>query len=317
MRLATANKLGAAALGAALLAAPAAAQYREYYIQGKVLDQQKAPIAGAEVRLLDATTSRTYRTKTDAKGLYKLAGLPHAVYKVTITRDGYLPFEDEWKFETLQTQMKKVDVNDVVLASQAQVQHAAQLKEAEAGVKKASEKIRSGDFDGAIALLDEVLSRNPSDANALFYLGLSRAGKQQHKEAIEALTKVTELQPEFPGAWLQLGICYGKLGDTEKALAAYDKDLKLEPGNAPALYNAGLLLFEANRVDEALARFEQGIAAKPSDPDLLDMAARCYIHEGKLDRALEYLERARAAAPDPNRAALLDALIAKVKAQMK
>jgi tetratricopeptide (TPR) repeat protein len=317
MRQATLEQVAAAALGAALLAAPATAQYREYYIQGRVLDQLKAPIAGAEVRLLDDSTSRTYRTKTDAKGVYKLAGLPHAVYKVTITHDGYLPFQDEWKFETLQTQMKKVDINDVVLASQTQAQHAAQLKEAEAGVKKASEKIKGGDFDGAIALLDEVLSRNPSDANALFYLGLSRAGKQQHKEAIEALTKVTEIQPEFPGAWLQLGICYGKLGDTEKALAAYDKDLKLEPDSAPALYNSGLLLFEANRVEEALARFEQGTAAKPQDPDLQDMAARCYIHEGKLDRALEHLEKARAVTTDLARGAQLDALIAQVKAQMK
>ena len=317
MRLATNRRLVAAALGAALLAAPASAQYREYYIQGKVLDQMKAPIAGAEVRLLDDTTSRTYRTKTDANGVYKLAGLPHAVYKVTISHEGYLPFSDEWKFETLQTQMKKVDLNDVVLASQAQAQHAAQLEEAEAGVKKASEKIQSGDFDGAIALLDEVLARNPKDVNALFYLGLSRAGKRQHKEAIEPLTKVTELQPDFPGAWLQLGICFAKLGDTEKALAAYDKDLKLEPNSAPALYNSGLLLFEANRVEEAVARFERGIAAKPQDPELQDMAARCYIHEGKLDRALEHLEKARAATTDPARGAQLDALIGQVKAQMK
>jgi tetratricopeptide (TPR) repeat protein len=307
----------AAALGALLLAAPAAAQYREYYVQGRVLDTQKAPIAGVEVRLLDASTSRTYRTRTDAKGVFKLAGLPHALYKVTFTRDGYTSFEDEWKLEATQTTMKKVDLPDLVLASQAQAQHADQLKEAEAGVKKASEKLRSGDLDGATALLEEVLARNPTDANALFYLGLSRAGKQRYKEAIEPLTRVTELQPAFPGAWLELGICYGKLGDFERALDAYEKNLRLDPANAATLYNSGLILFEANRIEEALARFEQGIAVKPADPDLLDMAARCYINQGKFDRAAEHLEKARAATTDPARAALLDALIVKVKAQIK
>jgi tetratricopeptide (TPR) repeat protein len=316
MRLGTVRRV-AAALGALLLAGPAAAQYREYYVQGRVLDTQKAPIAGVEVRLVDPSTSRSYRTRTDAKGVFKLAGLPHALYKVTFTRDGYTSFEDEWKLEATQSTMKKVDLPDLVLASQAQAQHAEQLKEAEAGVKKASEKIRTGDLDGAIALLEEVLARNPTDANALFYLGLSRAGKQQYKEAIEPLTRVTELQPGFPGAWLQLGICYGKLGDVERALDAYEKNLGLDPGNAAALYNSGLLLFEANLIEEALARFDQGIAAKPGDPDLLDMAARCYIHQGKLDRAAEYLEKARAATTDPARAALLDELITKVKAQMK
>ena len=47
------------------------------------------------------------------------------------------------------------------------------------------------------------------------------------------------------------------------------------------------------------------------------MAARCYIHQGKFDRAVEHLEKARAATTDPARAALLDELILKVKAQIK
>jgi tetratricopeptide (TPR) repeat protein len=317
MRQATLSQAAAAALGAALLAAPAAAQYREYFVQGKVTDAQKAPVAGVEVRLLDAATSRTYQAKTDAKGVYKVAGLPHGTYKVTFSREGYTSFEDEWKLEAQQSTMKRIDVPDVVLASQAQAQHAEQLKEAEAGVKKASERIRTGDLDGATALLNEVLAKNPTDVNALFYLGLARAGKQQYREAAQSLVRVTELQPAFPGAWLELGICYGKLGDVDKALSAYDRNLQLEPASTAALYNSGLLLFDANRVEEALARFEQGIALKPTDPDLLDMAARCYVHEGKFDRAAEHLEMARAATTDPARIAHLDELIAQVKAQIK
>jgi tetratricopeptide (TPR) repeat protein len=317
MRHETVRRAVAAAFGVVLLAAPGAAQYREYYVQGKVLDAQKAPVAGVEVRLLDAATSRTYQTRTDAKGVFKLAGLPHAVYAVTFSRDGYSSFQDEWKLEAPQSTMKRVDVPDVVLTSQAQVQHAEQLKEAEAGVKKASEKIRSGDLDGATALLQEVLAKNPADLNALFYLGLSRAGKQQYREAVEALTRVTELQPAFPGAWLELGICHGKLGEVEKALSAYEKNLQLDPASTAALYNSGLLLFDTNRVEEALARFEQGIALKPTDPDLLDMAARCDINQGKFDRAAERLQKARAATTDPARIAHLDALIAQVKAQIK
>jgi tetratricopeptide (TPR) repeat protein len=307
----------AAVVGALLLASPAGAQHREYYVQGKVLDAQKAPVAGVAVRLLDAATSRTYQAKTNAKGVYKVAGLPHGVYTVTFSRDGYTSFTDEWKLEAQQSTMKRIDVPDVVLASQAQAAHAEQLKEAEEGVQKASEKIRVGDFDGAAALLEPVLARNPADVNALFYTGLARAGKQQYREAVKSLIRVTELQPAFPGAWLELGICHGKLGDVEKALSAYDKNLQLDPASTAALYNSGLLLFNANRVEEALARFEQGIALKPTDPDFLDMAARCDINQGKLDRAAERLEKARAATTDPEKIARLDALIAQVKARIK
>ncbi len=307
----------ATAIATLILASSGLAQYREYYARGRVLDEQKKPLPDVEITLLDASTSRTFHMKTDQKGEFKFAGLPHAKYEVTFAREGYVTFKDTWKFDTPQERMQKVDIPDVVLASQAHAAHVQDLKDADAGVKKASEKIRAGDFDGAVALLEPVLAKNPADVNALFYVGLARVGKQQYREAAEPLTRVTELQPEFPGAWLELGICYDKLGETDKALSAYDKDLQLEPGNAAALYNSGLLLFAANRVDEALARFEKGIALKPTDADLLDMAARCYVHQGQFARAAEHLEKAKAATTDPARVAQIDALLAQVKARVK
>jgi tetratricopeptide (TPR) repeat protein len=293
------------------------AQGRDYYARGRVLDEQKKPLPDVEVTLVDPSTSRTFHMKTDAKGEFKFAGLPHAKYEVTFAREGYVTAKDTWKFDAVQERMQKVDVPDVALDSQAHAQHTERLKEADAGVKKASEKIRGGDFDGAVALLEPVLAKSPADANALFYLGLARAGKQQYREAVEPLTRVTELQPDFSGAWLELGICHGKLGDVDKALADYDRTLQLDAGNGAALYNSGLLLFDASRIDEALARFEKGIALKPADPDLLDMAARCYVHQGQFARAAEHLEKAKAATTDPARIAQLDALLAQVKAQMK
>ena len=318
MRHPTRRAVHAAAVLATLtLSSSALAQGRDYYARGRVLDEQKKPLPDVEITLVDASTSRTFHMKTDQKGEFKFAGLPHANYDVTFAREGYVTVKDTWKFDTPQERMQKVDVPDVVLVSQAQATHTQQLKEADAGVKKASEKIRAGDFDGAVALLEPVLAKNPADANALFYVGLARVEKQQYREAAESLARVTELQPEFPGAWLELGICYDKLGDREKALSAYDKDLQLEPASTAALYNSGLLLFDAGKVDEALARFEQGIALKPTDPDLLDMAARCCVNQGKLDRAAAYLERARAATTDPAKAKLLDDLLVKVKAQIK
>jgi tetratricopeptide (TPR) repeat protein len=300
MRDRTRRAAGAAiALATLTLASSGLAQYREYYARGRVLDEQQKPLPDVEITLLDASTSRSFHMKTDQKGEFKFAGLPHATYEVTFAREGYVTAKDTWKFDRIQERMQKVDVPDVVLVSQAQVAHAQQLKKADAGVKKASEKIRAGDFDAATALLEPVLAKNPADANALFYLGLARVGKQEYREAAESLARVTELQPDFSGAWLELGICHGKLGEAEKALAAYDRTLQLDPTNTAAL-----------------ARFEQGIALKPTDPDLLDMAARCYVHQGQFARAAEHLEKARAATTDPARIAQLDALIAQVKAQM-
>jgi tetratricopeptide (TPR) repeat protein len=305
------------AAAALVLAAPALAQYREYYVRGRVVDPQKNPIPGVEIQVTDVETSRSYSMKTDKDGVFKLAGLPHGKYEVRFSREGYVAAKDEWKFEAKQERMQKVDVPDVVLVSQAQVDKAVQLKEADSAVKAAGDKLRAGDLDGSIALLQGVLAKNPEDANALFYLGLSYAGKKMCREAIPPLVQVTELTPAFPGAWFQLGACHRQLGDTQKALASYEKSLELDPANTDGAYNAGLILFETNRIDEALARFESGLLSKPEDPELLEMTGRCYINQGEFETAVARLEKARAATADPDKQAFLDQLIAATRAMVK
>jgi tetratricopeptide (TPR) repeat protein len=299
------------------LAAPARAQYREYYLRGRVVDTDKKPLPGVEIRLRDVATSRDYRVKTGKDGTYKLAGLPHGVYEVTFAKEGYAGKTDEWKFETPQETMQKVDLPDAILASEARVREVATLKEAESGVKAAGEKLKAGDPDGAIALLKPVLEKRPDDENALYFIGLAYAKKKMYREAIEAQEHVTRVKPAFPGAYFELGVSYRHLGENEKALAAYAKNLELDPGNPNGAYNSGLILFEMNRVDEALTRFEQGLAARPTDAELLQMAGVCYLNQAKFEAAVGYLERARAASQDPEKVAYLDEMLAKVKTRVK
>jgi tetratricopeptide (TPR) repeat protein len=311
------GRIVAAAVCVLVLSVTALAQYREYYIRGKVLDTGKQPIPGVEIELRDAATSRSFHMATGKDGAFKFAGLPHGIYEATLTKEGYPPTKVEWKFEAPQDTMQRVEVPDIVLASQEQVQKVAARKEAESGIKEAAERIRQGDFDGAIPQLKALLDKSPRDADILYFLGLSYAGKQMYREAIDALTKVTELSPTFAAAHFELGVCHQRLHDAPAALAAYEKGLAIDPSHADSAYNAGLILFDMNRIDDALARFEQGLASKPRDPDLLEMAGRCYIHQAKLARAVESLEQARGATPDAAKAAFLDELISKLKAEMK
>jgi tetratricopeptide (TPR) repeat protein len=299
------------------LSAPALAQYREYYLRGRIVDTQKQPLADVEIQLRDVATSRSYHMKTGKDGAFKFAGLPHGVYEAVFSRQGYPVTKVEWKFETPQESMQRVEIPDVALASQEEIRKVEQIKATESGTKEAAEKIRQRDFDGAIALAKGLLGTDPKNANASFVLGLAYVGKQMYPEAAGALRQVTELQPGFAGAHFELGVCYRHLHDMPKALAAFEKSLELDPKNADGAYNAGLALFELTRIDDALARFEQGLSAKPQDPDLLEMAGRCYIHQGKLEEALASLEQARAASSDAAKVAFLGELIAKVKVQMK
>jgi tetratricopeptide (TPR) repeat protein len=296
---------------------PAYGQYREYYFYGQVLDPQKQPLSDVEITLRDVATSRSYSIKTNTKGEFKLAGLPHGVYKVVFKKDGFVSKEDEWRFETPQDTMQKVEIPPVTLVSEEQVQEAQRLKELQGVVKEAADKIGQKDFDGAIALLKGALEKEPTDINALYLLGLSYSRKKMFPEAVDALTRVIQSNPKFSPAHFELAIGYQQQNELAKALEYYQKTIDLDPNNTDAAYNSGLILFGQNRVDEALVRFEKALSLKPDDPAYLEMAGRCSINLAQFEKAIDYLEKAKAGYTDEERIKFLDDLIAKLKEQIK
>jgi len=296
---------------------PASAQYREYYLYGKILDTQKIPIEGVLIDLRDVATSRGYSMKTGKKGEFKFAGLPHGVYQVVFSKEGFAQKMDEWRFETPQDTMQKVEIPTLTLISQTQAEEIQELKEVETGIKESADKIRQGDLDGAIAQLKGMLDKKPNDANALYLIGMAYVKKQMFPEATGAFLQVAEMAPMFAAAFHQLGVCYQQQDQPEKALEYYRKTIDMDPGNTDAFYNSGLILFKLSRVDEALDRFEKALALKPDDSACLEMAGRCYINKADYAKAIEYLEKAKTGYNDPERTKFLDELIATLKTQIK
>lgn len=299
------------------LSFPLVGQYREYYIYGRVIDTEKKPIVGVTIYLRDETTSRSYTTKTDRKGEFRLVGLPHGIYRVILTKEGYRPVEDKWDFQTPQDRMQKVEIPTIILATTEQIEKLEIAREARAEFDEAMEKIRRSDFDAAVAILGKMIARNPDDANAHYLRGMVFFRKKMLAEAAAEFTRTIELAPSFAGSYHQLGLIHQQQGEQEEALGYYQKAAELDPQNADSLYNAGLILFGMTRVPEALEAFDKALAIRPDDPELLEMAGRCYIHQADFIKALELLEKARKLSTDPDKIKFLDQLIAKVKEQIK
>lgn len=293
-------------------------QYREYYVTGKVLDTQKAPLEGVEVTLVDVQTNLNFTERTKKDGAFKFAGLSHGRYRVVFKKAGFAEKKDEWNFERPQERMVRFEVPPVILATQEFALESVRLKEAAAGDKEAAEKVRQGDYDAAIVKLEAILEKSPKDTNALYLLGLAHLKKKEFAAALPPLLQVVELTPAFPAAHYYLGVCYQQQNEPEKALESYRKASELDPSNPDNLYDTGLVLFGLNRIDEALASFAKTLAQKPDDPAALEMMGRCYINQANFPKAAEYLEKAKAGyAADPEKVKFLDDLIARVKEQIK
>ncbi len=293
-------------------------QYREYYVFGKVLDVQKAPLAGVEVTLVDVATNLSFTEKTNKDGAFKFAGLQHGRYRVVFKKAGFAEKTDEWNLERPQDRMVKHEVPPVIMATQEYVLESQRLKEAAAGDKEAAEMVRQGDYAAAIVKLDAIIAKSPKDTNALYLLGLAHLKKKEWTAAVAPLLQVVELTPGFPAAHYYLGVCYQQQNEPEKALESYRKASELDPSNPDNFYNMGLVLFGLNRIDEAQSSFVKTLALKPDDPASLEMLGRCYLNRADFAKAVEYLEKAKAGyAADPEKVKFLDDLIARVKEQIK
>jgi tetratricopeptide (TPR) repeat protein len=296
-----------------IFVSPAPGQYREYYVLGKIVGPDNQPIPKVEILVQDIATSRSYSIATDEKGEYKLAGLPHGIYQVTIKKEGYGTKIDKWSFETPQDRMQKVEMQPIVLVSEEQIEKIERTKKAQSDINEAVENMQQGNFDSAIATLKKMIEDNPEDANAYYLLSLSYLKKNMLPEAIKALMRTTELAPNFAKAYNQLGICYQQQKELDKALESYEKALKIDPKLVDGWYNKGLILFELSRIPEALNCFEKALELKPDEPEFLEMAGRCYIHERDYSRAIDYLEKAKKGYSSQEKIEFLEQLISKLK----
>ena len=288
---------------------PCSAQYREYYIYGKVVDGKGNPLDKVKISLRDLTVNRGFSAMTNKEGKFKFAGLPHGIYRVTMEKEGFQPRADEWKFQESQKRMKKVDVNTIILVSESKVKEMEAAKEMGDHLTGATEKIREQDFDGALALLEKIHKEKPGDANAIYLMGVCYFGKKMVPEAIERFVKVTELTPSFPGAYYQLGNCYMQKGDKDRALENYRKGLELKPGDFLALYNGGLILYEKGETDGALDYFGKALEIKPDSPEMLEFSGLCYLQKENYAKAREFLEKAKALYKDPEKVKSLEEVI--------
>ena len=98
-----------------------------------------------------------------------------------------------------------------------------------------------GNYNGAIAMYNQVLERDPNNIKALYDKGkaltlLAKFAPSLNSEAIATYDKILSLDPNNIGALYNRGNDLAKLGNYNGAIANYDKILSLDPNNIGALY---------------------------------------------------------------------------------
>lgn len=195
-----------------------------------------------------------------------------------------------------------------------------------ATLAKAESLLRAKKVKDAITLYEQVLTFEPENSQALFYMGqIALAQKDASKalrlaeravrkdktrpelwyllgeansaakdfgNAAAAYERAFALQPDTPGLALAFGIALARSGQPAPAAKIFQK--ALDQGTSPAAvnHNLGNVLVRLKRYDEAITAFRNAAARDPDNPLILYGLGRALIWAGAFEESLAHLTRA-------------------------
>jgi tetratricopeptide (TPR) repeat protein len=93
---------------------------------------------------------------------------------------------------------------------------------------------RRGNYDSAIAHLDEAIRLDPRSARAYHGRGVAFFHKKEYDRAIASLTEAIGLEPENDGAFFDRGLARWHAGQAREAVADFTQATELNPRNDDA-----------------------------------------------------------------------------------
>ncbi len=153
--------------------------------------------------------------------------------------------------------------------------HAAETARANALTKSGNQKMRDGDFDGAIADFNQVIEIDkiyPENVQSGSYLnrGLAFQRKGDLDAALADFNKAIKLQSNNFYAYQNRAGLHEKRKEFDEAVADYSKAIKLNSKFPFAYRGRGLILLEQGKDSDAEADFAKYLELFPNGKDSLE-----------------------------------------------
>jgi tetratricopeptide (TPR) repeat protein len=149
-------------------------------------------------------------------------------------------------------------------------------------------------FSDAKALLDKAIAKNPKDAQAHYYLGvtLSQEGGDL-KAAIQSYEQALVLDSKLVDAYVNLSALKLEVKDGKGALTVSEKGLTVAPKQPDLALNRALALEAMGKADEALTAYGDAVSVRPDDFTLKVSYAQLLAQAKKKTEALAQISAIR------------------------
>jgi tetratricopeptide (TPR) repeat protein len=162
-------------------------------------------------------------------------------------------------------------------------------------VRRAVRALRKGRAGTALRHLQDAHFRDPSNTDALYWMGLLLSRQHRQEEAEEVLSLVAERVPGLPEVEAALVDAYVALEQPESAVHHAQRLVHAEPYNSDALLKLSEAFVAAGRVDLAIEALRQSpLDRRVLSDALVDVHFQLgvlYERRGDLGAALHHLKR--------------------------
>ncbi len=253
-------------------------------LSGLVMDESQNGIPSAKIvcELIENMEVKKEATSSK-KGEWAVLGLGTGMWRVTVSKDGYIPSFTEVYVRQLQRNprvtltLKKIEGEGTVVKASLNM------------LEQANVLFKEQKYDEAISLMQQFLEQNPEAYQAYASIGDCYREKGDTDQALENYRKVLELAKEDKAmgkemaarALAGIGECYLKIQDFEKAQSYFEQSIEVYPENEILAYNVGEIYFSNQKIDEAIHYFTISTQIKPDWP--LPYLKLGYVYLNKAD----------------------------------
>ena len=326
----------AAGVFAAAMLSPTSllAQAAPASIHGHVQNAAGQPVTKGDVKLTTDKTSEASKRKyaydfpLDANGDFKGSGIVPANYVAIVFQDDKsLDFTDSLDLKASDDKVVNFDMTRPEYLSKMTPEEKKALEEfkkknAEASsanakianlnatLQQARADTKAGNYDPAIAAMQNATQQKPDEAILWVALGDAQLGKgdqmahaagkpstdpsvaQNYKDAVDSYKKAIDANaaakkpnPETAAAAQnQMGQALAKSGDAKAASDAYDAAAKTDPTKAGMyFFNEAATLYNAGKTDDAAVAADKAITADPKRADAYYIKGQALIPKASVD----------------------------------
>ncbi len=127
--------------------------------------------------------------------------------------------------------------------------------------------LKQKNWDAAIRMADEALTRNPEMIKAFLAKADAYIGKEAYDTALEVLAAALEKAPENPDLHFTRGLALSHKEDYAGAIEAFKKVLEKQPQRAYAHYYLGLSYYYSGKKAHAIESLQRFLDLAPDAPE--------------------------------------------------